>query len=462
MNLQQFLLILLARWRVVAWTLFATVATTLIVSLLLPSQYTADTAVVVDVKSPDPILGTVMPGLISPGYMATQIDIINSDKVAYRVIRMLKLADNPTVQAQWRDDTDGRGAIEPWLAKLLKKKLDVKPSRESNVIAISYTASEPKFAQAMANAFAEAYIESSIDLRAEPAKQYATWFDERTRQLREQLEAAQGKLSAYQREKGIVAGEGRLDIENARLAELSTQLAIAQGQKADTQSRQAQTRASSDTLPEVVQNSLIQGLRADLARQESKLKEIGAQLGENHPQYKQLQAQIDELRARVSAETSRVAGSVGTANLASRMKESELQAAIEAQKARVLELKQQYDELAVLQREVESAQRAFDLVSQRLTQTSLESQVSQTNLVLLSPAAEPIEPSSPKILLNTLIAVFLGTLLGVGGALLMELMDRRVRAVEDIAELINLPVLGIMEAASGRAKRRWLFRRAAA
>lgn len=144
MNFQQFLLILLARRRVVLYTTAATVATTLIVSLLLPSQYTAGTAVVVDVKSPDPVMGTVLPGLISPGYMATQIDIIQSDKVAYRVIKMLKLDENPTAREQWQDDTDGRGSIEAYLAGLLKKKLDVKPSRESNVIAISYTATEPK------------------------------------------------------------------------------------------------------------------------------------------------------------------------------------------------------------------------------------------------------------------------------------------------------------------------------
>lgn len=464
MNFQQFLLILLARWRVVLYTLAATVATTLIVSLLLPSQYTAGTAVVVDVKSPDPIMGTVLPGLISPGYMATQIDIIQSNKVAYRVIKMLKLDENPTAREQWQDDTEGRGSIESWLAELLKKKLDVKPSRESNVISISYTATDAKFAQVVANAFAQAYIEANIDLRAEPAKQYAAWFDARSKQLRDQLEAAQARLSAYQREKGIVAVDERLDVENARLAELSTQLVIAQGQRVESGSRQTQARGDAASLPEVMQNPLVQGLKADLARQEAKLEELAGQLGRNHPQYQRLQAEVDALRDKVDAETRRVAGSIGTANRVNLQKESDIRAALEAQKTRVLELKQQRDELSVLQREVESAQRAFDLVTQRLTQTNLESQVSQTNVVLLNPAAEPIDPSSPKILLNLVLAIFLGTLLGVGAALLMEMTDRRVRAAEDIVEFAGLAVLGIIDARAGQPPQRWFgrFRRRAA
>lgn len=244
----------------------------------------------------------------------------------------------------------------------------------------------------MANAFAQAYIEANIDLRAEPAKQYATWFVARSKQLRDQLEAAQAKLSAYQREKGIVAVDERLDVESARLAELSTQLVIAQGQRAESGSRQSQARGDAATLPEVMQNSLVQGLKADLARQEAKLEELGAQLGRNHPQYQRLQAEVDALRGKVEAETRRVAGSIGISNRVNLQKESEIRAALEAQKQRVLELKQQRDELAVLQREVESAQRAFEMVSQRLTQSSLESQVSQTNVVLLNPAAEPVDP----------------------------------------------------------------------
>lgn len=456
MNFQQFLLILRARFWVVLFTLCATVATTLAVSLLLPKQYSASTAVVVDVKSPDPVMGMVLPAMVAPGYMATQVDIIQSDKVAQRVVRMLKLEQNPTARAEWQEATEGRGSIDVWLAELLKKKLDVKPSRESNVITIKYTATDARFAEVVANAFAQAYIETNIELRVEPAKQYAAWFDIRTKQLRDSLEAAQAKLSAYQREKGIVAVDERLDVENARLAELSSQLSLAQSQKADTQSRQVQARGDAATLPEVMQNSLIQSLKSDLARQESKLKETSAQLGHNHPQVQRMQAEVDSMRVKLDAETGRVASSVGTANRVTQLKETELKAAVEAQKVRVLEIKKQRDELSVLQREVESAQRAYEVVSQRLTQTNLESQVTQTNVVLLHPATEPLEPSSPKLLLNLALSIFLGSMLGVGAALLMEMRDRRVRSAEDILEALEVPLLGVLDARASKSAGGWL------
>ena len=152
MTLQQFLLILRARARVALYTLLATVLTTLVVSLVLPKQYTASTGVVIDVKSPDPIMGMVLPGMISPGYMATQVDIINSDRVSQRVVKLLRMDENPTIQEQWKDATDGKGDIVTWLANLLQKKLDVKPSRESNVININYTGADPAFAAALLRA----------------------------------------------------------------------------------------------------------------------------------------------------------------------------------------------------------------------------------------------------------------------------------------------------------------------
>ena len=63
---------------------------------------------------------------------------------------------------------------------------------------------------------------------------------------------------------------------------------------------------------------------------------------------------------------------------------------------------------------------------------------------MLTPATAPGEHSSPKILLNTLLSVFLGTLLAVGFALLRELMDRRVRTLEDISEAMDVPVRGAL------------------
>jgi len=428
------------------------VGTVVGVSLVMPKKYSASAAVLVDVKTPDPILGALMPGMMTPGYMATQIDIIQSDRVARRVVQMLKIDQNASARQQWQEETEGRGSIEAYFADLLSKQLDVKPSRESNVINITYKSGEPQFAAVIANAFAQAYIDTNVELRVDPAKQYAGWFDQRTKGLRDQLEAAQARLSQFQRENGIINADERLDVENARLQELSSQLVAMQALRAETSSRQAQA-GNTETLPEVLQSGLVQSLKADVARQEAKLKDLSSQYGPNHPQVLRAVAEGQALRAKLETEIKRVAGGVGTNARVNVQREAEIRTALEAQKKKVLEIKKQRDEITVLQREVENAQKAYDMTAQRLVQTNLESQTQQTNIVVLNPAVEPVEPSSPRLLLNALLSIFVGTLLGVGLALLLELLNRRVRSPEDIVEALGLPVIGYLDAADARKTR---------
>lgn len=444
MTLQQFLLILWARRKLVLFTFLGTVLTATIVSLILPEEYTASTAVVLDVKSPDPIAGMVLPGLMAPGYMATQMDIITSDRVTTRVIKMLRMDENPTIQEQWQEATEGKGKLTPWLASLLQKKLDVKPSRESNVISISYSGGSPEFAAAMANAFAQAYIDVNLELRIEPARQNAKWFDEQSKQYRERLDTAQKALSDYQQKSGIVATDERLDYETQKLNELSTQLTVAQAQGTDSSSKR-KSSGSADTLPEVMQSGLVSQMKGDIARLESRLKEVSGNFGVNHPQYQRSQAELAELKSKMNAEIARISSSIGTAGNISKQKVSELIAAVNAQKKRILELKEQRDEITLLVREVETAQRAFDAVGQRTTQSRLESQSVQTNVSVLNPASEPLKPAKPKVLLNILLSIFVGTLLGVGAALTLELLNRRIRSSEDLSLALDLPVLAVLE-----------------
>ena len=78
---------------------------------------------------------------------------------------------------------------------------------------------------------------------------------------------------------------------------------------------------------------------------------------------------------------------------------------------------------------------------------------------MLSQAVEPLEPSSPKVLRNLLIATFLGTLLGVGLAFALEFYDPRVRSETELTESLALPLLGVIQSSSwakGR-RRRWPF-----
>lgn len=444
MTFGQFLSILRARWRVVALVLGLTVATTLVVSLLLPRQYTATASVVVDFK-PDPVSAFAFGGGASPAYMATQVDIVRSERVAQRVVRNLKLNENPQVRQQWLDETGGEGSIEVWLAGVFQKQMDVVPSRESSVIAISYKAPDPRFAAGLANAFAQAYIDTALELRTDPARLYSTFFENRAKEARETLEQAQSKVSAFQKQAGIIATDERLDVETARLNELSSQATMMQALLAESASRQVQAQgAQGDRMQEVLNNANVTQLKADISRAEAQLQQLATRLGDKHPQVVEAKASLAELRSRLEAETRKVTGSVTVSANINRQRVAEVQRALQAQRDKVLKMKAVRDEGLVLLRDVENAQRSYDALLQRFTQTNLEGQTTQSNINLLTQATPPLEPSSPRIVLNTLLAIFLGTLLAVGTALLLELMDRRVRNVDDVVEALGLPVLGLM------------------
>jgi chain length determinant protein EpsF len=446
MNFKQFIAILRARW-VIALAVFAVVAGgTLLVSLLLPKTYSAQASVVIDVK-PDPLGSLINPGGITPAMVETQVDIISSDRVATRVVRNLKLTDNPQTRAQWQDLTHGQGDFELWLAETLQRNLDARPSRSSGVITITYRSPDPKFAAALANAFAQAYLQVALELRVDPAKQYANFFDNRVKDARENLEKAQAKASAYQRENNIISIDERFDIETARLNELSTQMVMLQAQTSESGIRQNQAQSTSaDRMQEVLNNPLISSLKGDLARAEARLQELGSRYGDAHPSIAEARASVAELKVKLEAETRRVVGGVSVTNTISKQREIELRASLDAQRSKVLKLKAIRDESMLLQREVENLQRLYEQVAARSNQSSIESQTNQTNVSNLSEARAPNGPSSPRVVLNTALGSILGLALAIAVALGAEGLDRRVRLPSDVTEALGLPIIGTIPA----------------
>lgn len=441
MNFQQFLVVLQARYKVAIFVLCVTVSLVLIVSLLSPNKYVASTSLVLDVKSPDPLIGMALAGMAMPSYMTTQTDIITSDRVAQSVVKLLKLDENSQIREQWRNATEGKGLLVVWLGNLLASKLEVKPSRDSNVITLSFSSEDPAFAATAVNAFAQAYINTSLELKVEPARQYAQWFQARVAGLRAELENAQARLAAFQKKTGMVSSGNRTQsVENSKIAELSGQLVLTETQSADIQSRKKHIGAG-DTLPEVMQNPVILGLKADIIRLEGKLQEASRNFGKNYPKYQAMESEIAVLKQKLDDETRQILSSINTANRVNMQKSSELKATIESHKKQAIEDSAQRDQITVLENDVESAQKAYDVVAQRYTESNLQSQSDQTNISVLAPATEPTDRSSPKTFKNMLIAVFIGTMLGVGAAFIAEMFDQRVRSIETLGVATGVPVL---------------------
>lgn len=454
MSLGQFLNIMRARWNVALLILVLSVGLAIGLSLLLPKQYTAVATVVVDQTRPDPVSGNnVGGGNPTPAFMATQVDVLKSDRVALNVARKLGLPNDPATRERWQNQTRGEGNFDAWLVDRIQTFLEVKPSRDSNVISVAFKDADPVKAAEVANLFVQAYLDVNLELRVDPAKQYSSFFDSRAKELRANLERAQAKLSAYQREKGVViASDGQMDVETARLNELSSQLVALQAVAAESGSRQQALAGGADRLQEVVNNPILSALRADITRLEAKLQELNSRLGENHPQVVETKASIASMHAKLNAETRRFTGTFGTSNTMNRQREAEIRTALEVQRARVLRMRTAREEGAVLVRDVDAAQRAYEAVLARLNQTNLESQTTQSNSYPLAQAVPPFAPSSPNLLRNAVLSVVIGTVLAIAAAILLEYVDRRVRTDDEVSEVLGLPLLGVLPRPGGKGR----------
>lgn len=442
MNTTQIISILIARKWILIWVFALTVITTAVISFILPKTYTATTSLVISSKGVDPVSGLMLPPTMMTSYLATQVDIIQSRNVALKVVDKLGIVNSAKAKSQFMEATQGEGDIRDWYADKFLKNLTVQPSRESSVIDVSYQGTDAKFSAALANEFAAAYINTNLQLKIEPAKRAALWFDQEIKGLRQNVEIAQERLSVYQKEHGITSQDDRLDIETARLNELSNQLVAAQAQTYDSNSRYGQLKKGVEgASPEVLANPLIQGLKSQLTQAENKLKDISQHLGSNHPSYQAAQAEVNNLRNTIAAEIAKTSSSVGQTARVSQQKEAEIKAALAVQKTHVLKFKTERDEMAVLMREAESAQHIYDNALQRFGQTNMESKSVQTDVAILNPAIAPIKHSSPRITINILLSIVLGSLLAIGVALIAEMLDRKIRTSEDLLKLIELPVL---------------------
>jgi chain length determinant protein EpsF len=421
-----------------------TVITAVALSMSMQKTYKATTMLLLHYSSADPVTGVPAPAQMINNLIATQADIVGSTKVAAAVIDKLGLANTPMPPKP--DGTpltleERKNALVGWLME----NIDVKTGRESSVLKLTFKANEPKLAALVANTYASQYQQASSRFKADPARNARAYFDNQVKGARERLEEAQNRLSTFQKQNGIVNADSRLDVENARLHELSNQLVAVQAQLTDARSRGAQARGNASGSPDINANPLIQNLNNELAKARTNLSYIAERFKEGHPRYQEQKAEVDKLTQELNRQIRANASSIDNNAAILRQREAELQAAFQAQKTKMLDINRLRDQLAVYVRDIENAQRAYDSVAQRYSQISIEGQSNQSDVSVLSPAEVPLEPSSPKLALNLVASVFMGLLLGAGLALVAELLDRRVRSVTDIGELVDAPMLGILQ-----------------
>ncbi|WP_139904365.1 YveK family protein [Clostridium thermarum] len=103
----------------------------------------------------------------------------------------------------------------------------------------------------------------------------------------------------------------------------------------------------------------------------------------------------------------------------------------------------QFLTITVKSKNAETAQIIANQLAKSLKEIG-QDVLSEDNVHILDEALLPTSPDSPKPLLNTAIAFFLGMMVSIGLVFLLEYLDNTVKTQEDIERLIGVPVIGII------------------
>lgn len=435
MSIAQFLRILMARRMVIMSTFFVGAAIALALCFILKPRYPATARILMDVIKPDPVSGTVIASSFVRGYTRTQIELITDYRVAGDVVDKLGWENNPLMVDDFKQNSNGTEDFRRYKARGIIDNTDAELVQGSNILEITYTAGNPIIARTVVSALRSAYIDASLRFRTDAAGRSADWYVDQAQKAQQTLASAEGKKSAFERENGIVMAPGGADSETMKLEAM-------QGAMLSAQTAAGVVDSNKDIRAD--QSGTVASLRAQLNGVEDSLATASQKLGTSHPTYVALAGRRAVLQQQLARETALAHSQGGSTASASQSNASRLDAEVTAQKAKVLALKPQLDELAQLQREVDLRRSQYEKAAQRAADLKLEADVSETGLVSLGDAVVSGVPAFPNKPLILALGAAGGLGLGIILAIAAELLSRRVRGPEDLARAANVAVLAVI------------------
>lgn len=424
MSLFQFLRILWAhRWVTVATTV-CTVIGAFVAILIVPPRYEAVSRVMLNTLKPDPVTGEVISSVGSRTYVATQTELIRDYQVAGKAVDQLNWASSPDVITQYQTSNSNGMDIRRWLAQRIIAGTAVKVVTGTNILEISYRASTPTEAKAMADALRNAYIDSTLDTRRLEATRTANWYTLQAEKELALLNAADAAKTAYEKENDVIM-QGDTDVDSARLQALAGQAA-------------APAAIAAPMMPVVAPSA------TQLAQLDAAIAQASRNLGPNHPQMVQLRAQRAALAQVVAQELAAGRAAAGAAAGAASASASALQREVASQASKVIQKRDKIERLKQLQAEVNLRRDQYNKSLARVAELRQEASVADTGISPLGEAVTPQKPSFPNKPLILGGALGLGFSMGILLSLLLELFGRRVRSAEDMTSSINVPLLAVI------------------
>ena len=477
--------VLSARRHVVIGTFLSITVLVAVYSFLSTPSYKGTAQVLFELKS-NPTMsfvegeGGYLQMKDSSEYFNTQMEIIRSRSFADKVVRRLELDTNPyfikekelaeggfigSLLGSFSTMVSGlfsskNSSLDPFPEALIQEELDpeltevvldgmaVEREGKSNLMKVSFLSANPRVAAIMANGIASTYIVHNLELRVRPYKDAVEWLSSRLVKLRSRVEDSERDLQLYKEGEGIVSFESKGNILTLELNELVSSLINLEAERQEAEIEYLQIKSVIDepellpTVPDIMSNLVIQGLRSDELRLKTRLSELSEKYGHKHPQMQRALIELKTVQKNLELETRKMLNAAKTKYEILKSREDSLAKRVEGQKKEVLNLSRKAIEFNVVAGEAFSNKRFYELLLKKLQEASLSSGINVSNAQIVDYATVPKTPVKPRRGLNILLAMILGLFVGTGSALFLEYMDDTLKTQDDVDTLLGLPFLG--------------------
>ncbi|HTF24319.1 MAG TPA: polysaccharide biosynthesis tyrosine autokinase [Candidatus Limnocylindria bacterium] len=406
---------------------------------------------------------------VSDAYLRTQYSILGSESLARRIIDQLQLESLPEFNSRkwwqlWpitkKSSPRQVFAVGPMpesrdrelsqrVLERFQDRLTIDPISRSRLVAVRFDSRDAELAARLANTLAEDYIDQNLEGRWQATEKAGAWLSQQLVGVKSRLEKSEDELQSYARRNGLVfleTDKGTSEnVVNQRMHELQEQLTKAQAERYEKEALYHLVQTSdAGALPGVFDNKLIQDLSERLAELKRELAQLSTTFNPEYPKAKEIQSQIDEIKASLREERQRAADRIVNDYSAAVRRESLVKHALEEEQKEVSLIAEKSVQYNILKREVDTNRQLYEGLLQQLKSAGISAGLRASNIRIVDSAEPPAKPVKPKTLLNLAVAMFLGLGLGIGGALFQERMDDTLKGDDDVERLFGLPSLALI------------------
>jgi succinoglycan biosynthesis transport protein ExoP len=399
----------------------------------------------------------------------TQTEMLKAPVLAAAVIQKLGLATHPEFDPRQRKRSFIAdllpGESQPsthWsqenvdaavLADFLRR-ISIEPVRSSQLVKLNFDAADPQLAAKVANALANAYLETDIEVRAKMTQRAGDWLADRLSGLKQNLEDSERALQQFREREGMLDTTGLAQGGVTRqFEELSRTLTEASMRRAEAESNYQQIKAANgrvEAIPLVLRSNYVERLKSLEGTADSRVAALAKRYGTEHPRMveaeRALKQRHENSRSGVDAVIASYAKEVEVARATERATERSLNSV----RGSIQGINRKEFQLEALQRDVNTNRQIYERFLNRYRETRAAGDT-QSSVVarVIDPAIPPGIAYKPRKDRIVLIGVILGLLLGAIGALLRERMDSTLRTSEEVESKLGLPTLAVLPLLSG-------------